>query len=89
MFRDDAAKYLTAIRQALQENDATALQRSAHALKGASMNTGALALGALGARLESAAEGGDLGGAAPVVTELEAEIQRVNADIALELSASA
>jgi HPt (histidine-containing phosphotransfer) domain-containing protein len=88
-FRDDLGKYLTAMQFAVAGKNAEALERSAHAMKGASMNTGALALGALSARIEEAAANGGLAVASILLAELAAEIQRVQADIALELSAPA
>jgi two-component system sensor histidine kinase/response regulator len=88
-FRDDMGKYLTAMQFAIAGKNAHALERSAHAMKGASMNTGAMALGALSARIEEAASQGGLAVAAILLPELATEIQRVQADIALELSAGA
>lgn len=88
-FRDDAQKYLSAIQQALAANDAGAVERSAHAMKGASMNTGALTLGGLSARMEDAAKARNATVVGALLLEMQAEINRVNADIALELSAAA
>jgi HPt (histidine-containing phosphotransfer) domain-containing protein len=88
-FRDDLGKYLTAMQFAIAGKNAEALERSAHAMKGASLNTGALALGALSARMEEIAAKGGLTVASILMAELAAEIQRVQEDIRLELSASA
>ncbi|HSI64737.1 MAG TPA: Hpt domain-containing protein [Candidatus Saccharimonadia bacterium] len=85
----DLGKYYGAIHQALAQNDAAMVERNAHAMKGASMNTGALALGQLSAHIEEAAEAGNLAAVPPMLAEVEGEIRRVQADIALELSAMA
>lgn len=85
----DATRYASEIHKALAEKNAGPLQHNAHALKGASMNTGALTLAGISARVEDAAESGDLAAVQGLLPELDAEIQRVRADIALELSATA
>lgn len=88
-FLDDAAKYRTALRSAMDAQDAAALEHTAHAMKGASMSIGALALASISAQVEHAAEGGTLSLIPPLIIDIEAEIRRVQADIALELSAPA
>lgn len=88
-FRDDVQKYFSAIQQALSANDSGAVERGAHAMKGASLNTGALALGDLSARMEEAAKARNATVVGALLLEVQAEINRVNADIALELSAMA
>jgi HPt (histidine-containing phosphotransfer) domain-containing protein len=87
-FRDDVAKYLTGIQRALDEKDAGGAKRNAHAMKGASLNTGALTLMGLSAQMETAAEAGDDPAMRTLLPELEAEAQRVQAEIRLELSAA-
>jgi HPt (histidine-containing phosphotransfer) domain-containing protein len=84
-YRDDVAKYLSEIRQSLADRNAEALHRHAHAMKGASLNTGAVTLAGICAGVEGAAETGDLNAASALVPVLEQEIHRVQADIALEL----
>ncbi len=88
-FREDVASYLTTLRQALFEQDSKTLEYTAHAMKGASMNTGAMALAGLSAKVEDAAEAGGLSLVPSLLVEMEQEIKRVQADIALELSAAA
>ena len=87
-FRDDMGKYMAEMQRAIAAGDAVGVKRSAHAIKGASMNTGALSLGGLSAQMEDAAEVVN----GPVILglwpQLVAEAQRVQADIALELSAA-
>ncbi len=89
LFVSDLPNYLAGIEQALAGQDAGGLARHAHAMKGASVNTGALRLGALSEHVEAAAAGGNLGAVASMLAELVAEVRRVEADIALELSATA
>lgn len=88
-FRDDAVKYLAAIQDAMAQNDPVTLGRTAHALKGAGLNTGALTLAGLSARIETAAEAGGLAMVPPLLAQLESEIHRVRADIELELAHAA
>jgi HPt (histidine-containing phosphotransfer) domain-containing protein len=87
-FRDDVGKYLAGIERALEEKDAGGVKRNAHAMKGASINTGAPTLGGLCARMEEAAEAVDDPVMRNLLPELAAEVQRVQVDIALELSAA-
>lgn len=87
-FRDDVGKYMTEMHGAIAVGDAVVVKRNAHAIKGASLNTGALELGRLSGQMEEAAEVVN----GPVILglwpQLVAEFQRVHADIALELAAA-
>jgi HPt (histidine-containing phosphotransfer) domain-containing protein len=87
-FRDDVGTYLAAVKRALEENDAAGVKRGAHAMKGASLNTGALRLESLSARMEETAQAADAPIMRSLLPELEAEVKRVQAEIALELSAA-
>jgi HPt (histidine-containing phosphotransfer) domain-containing protein len=87
-FRDDLEKYAAGMKRAFLAGDAEGLKREAHAMKGASMNTGAIGLGLLSSRMEEAAAAVDAPVICSLLPELEAEIHRVQADIALELSAA-
>jgi HPt (histidine-containing phosphotransfer) domain-containing protein len=87
-FRDDLEKYVTGMQRAFSVSDADGLKREAHAMKGASMNTGAIKLGLLSSRMEEAAAAVDVPLICSLLPELEAEARRVQADIALELSAA-
>lgn len=89
MFLEDLAKYLAALHSAIAERDVTALEHIAHAMKGASMNIGATGLAGISAKMENAAGAGGLTIISPLLLDLEAEVRRVQADIALELSAAA
>jgi PAS domain S-box-containing protein len=72
MFLDEAPGYVGALRQALGAADAAQLGRVAHAMKSASFNVGAHALGELCRRLERQGKSGDIAGAADVVAAIEA-----------------
>jgi two-component system, sensor histidine kinase and response regulator len=85
----DVETYFAALQKALAENDAGTLERNAHALKGASINTGAVALAGISGRVEGAAGSADLAAMPSLFKELEDEIRRVQDDIGLELSAAA
>jgi two-component system, sensor histidine kinase and response regulator len=85
----DVEKYLAALQKALGENDAATIEHNAHALKGASINTGALALAGISGLVEAAAGRAELTALPTLFKELEDEIRRVQNDIGLELSASA
>ncbi len=56
LFLSDAPTRLEAIGSAINANDAEALSRAAHALKGAASNVGAVAMQSVCARLESVAK---------------------------------
>ncbi len=75
--RDDIA----ALRSALARNDAAAVAREAHRIKGASGLVGAGALAAVAARIEAAGQGGNLAPADAHLRELEAEVARFAATI--------
>jgi PAS domain S-box-containing protein len=82
IFLRDAPLKHAALREALAAGDRAALERVAHALKGASGNLGARPLAQLCARIEASARAGELARAAAEVALAEAELARVR--IALE-----
>lgn len=88
-FKADLAKYLDSLQQAILGQDVKTLENTAHAMKGASMNTGALTLAGLSAQMEDAAESGGLTPIPGLLVAIEREIKRVQVDIDLELSAAA
>ncbi len=77
IFRDDTPHRLVDIRKALAAQDAEALSRAAHALKGGAGAMGARALHAQAAELEALARGGSLAGVEDVWQVLEQEINRL------------
>ncbi len=78
LYVKDSAVRLADLNRAVGSSDAVALTRSAHALKGASLNVGAGRAGDLCARIERAADQGSLGQAGGLVVELERELGRVH-----------
>jgi CheY-like chemotaxis protein len=79
----DSAEQLVVIAQALQRADIATLGRSAHTLKSSSRSVGALAVGKIAERLETAARGG------ATLEELRpvcAELRRVHAAAQLRLA---
>jgi len=61
----------------LGDGDSDALARTAHTLKGASSNLGAIGLVDVCARLEAGATGDDLDGATALIEQFEMEFVRV------------
>jgi HPt (histidine-containing phosphotransfer) domain-containing protein len=82
MFLDDARPRLTALEEAVLSDDAPAVERLAHTLKGSSANMGARGMSALCARLEAAGASGDLSQGPRLVERLKEEFARV--DLAFE-----
>jgi two-component system sensor histidine kinase/response regulator len=77
MFLDDASSRLAALREAVEEGDARAVERVAHTLKGAAGNMGAPRMAAICAELENVGASGDLERAAELLGRLEEEFGRV------------
>lgn len=88
-YYNDAAQYIVGMRTAIMQGDVSSLKHHAHAMKGASMNTGALFLAGISARMEDAALTGNYVVVPGLMAGIEGEFQRVASDIALELSAAA
>jgi signal transduction histidine kinase/CheY-like chemotaxis protein/HPt (histidine-containing phosphotransfer) domain-containing protein len=76
-FRGDTPPRLSAMREAVNRNDATALARGAHALKSSCASLGARAMSALCADLEALGRSGTTEGAAPLLVQLESEFEQV------------
>ncbi|MFT3816314.1 MAG: response regulator [Rubrivivax sp.] len=71
MYLDEAPPHLARLQQALAAGAAAALGVTAHALKSASFNVGAMALGETCRRLERLGKAGELAGAAELVASIE------------------
>ena len=67
------------MRSGIATGDASPVMRAAHAMKGGASNLGALRLSALCAEMERLGREGGLGSAAPLIGEIEVEIERVRA----------
>jgi CheY-like chemotaxis protein/HPt (histidine-containing phosphotransfer) domain-containing protein len=86
LFLGDAAPRLAGLAQAVAQGDARALERQAHTLKGSSANIGARRLARLCEDLELLGRSGELGRAPGLLTQLEAEFDRVRAALRAEMA---
>ncbi len=77
VFLVDAPGRIAELRNALEQGDATATRRQAHALKGAAGSVGALSLQALAAQAERAAEAQDLPRAAMLLPNVETQFNEL------------
>ena len=78
LFLQDCPRLLAGIREAVARGDAKALERAAHACKGAVSNFAAPAATAAALRMEQMSREGNLAQAAEGCAALEAEIERLN-----------
>ena len=74
IFIETGPAMLTAIRSALEAEDAQALEKTAHTLKGATGNFGAQAVVRSAAALEALGSSGSLTGARELLGDLEREL---------------
>lgn len=81
VFLADAPARLAAIDQAIGAGDAQAVQRAAHALKGAAGSIGAMALQGCCRELEERGKDRELDGAAALGSAIRAECARVKTEI--------
>ena len=79
-FLHEAREGLAALGEAFEREDASALTRAAHALKGSSGNVGALRLAELCAGLEARGRAGALQDAAPLLAQAAGEFARAQAE---------
>ncbi len=77
MFLVDASAGLSGLREALEDEDAAAVERIAHTLKGSAGNMGAKRMAAICSELQDAGESGDLSGVPELLKVLEAEFEQV------------
>lgn len=82
----DQALLLDHIREALAANDSARLLDRAHALKGCSINLGAVEIGSLCEKIEQLSAARELSEAAAIVDQLEFEASAVRHELQLELS---
>src|SRR5947209_6497061 len=83
-FQFETPPLLEALHVAVREQQAEALKRAAHNLKGSSYNLGARTMATLSSELESLGKQGTVEGAAELVAQLEQEYQRVCQALAAE-----
>jgi len=77
LFLQDSPRQMAALREALSQADAAALARSAHAIKGAAANLGAVAASQAALAVEALGRLGVLDDAAEALTALEGELVRL------------
>ena len=82
LFLADLPQRLDAIRTAVHSNDSTSLERSAHSLKGAVGNFGRTPAHRAAEQLEEIARSQKLSQAPEIFTNLEAEIERLQSQLA-------
>jgi CheY-like chemotaxis protein len=82
LFLADLPRTLTAIREAVESEDAERLHKLAHSLKGSVINFSAHATTRAVVRLETMAREGDLGQAPPALKELEAAVEQLLPELA-------
>ena len=81
LFLSDASARMSAIEAAVTHRDAAALQRAAHAMKGASATIGATALQGACRRLEEMGKQQHFGDADAALTAMRHEFERARAAI--------
>jgi CheY-like chemotaxis protein/HPt (histidine-containing phosphotransfer) domain-containing protein len=84
-FLGDGENRIQQLRGALEKGDTEILRKTAHALKGASGNIGALRVAEISQQLQALGEAGSLEGAGELVDQLENEFEQVRSEIAVEL----
>jgi HPt (histidine-containing phosphotransfer) domain-containing protein len=77
----DAPRQITAVREALEKQDAAAARLQAHSLKGASANVGAFALKNAAHEAEKSAAGGDLAAVTRLVPVIEEQLDRLRSTL--------
>jgi PAS domain S-box-containing protein len=80
-FRASATKMLADIQDAIDQNDASALEFKAHLLKGALGNFYAHAAWNTALRLEKLGDAGKTDGAGPILSELAEQVQRLQQEL--------
>jgi len=85
-FLQDGPAHVAAIRHAVVDDDADALMKAAHALKGSCRNMGALSLGELCLTLEHQGQTGQAGDLEDVLTQLESAYSRTQRALEAELA---
>jgi CheY-like chemotaxis protein/HPt (histidine-containing phosphotransfer) domain-containing protein/anti-sigma regulatory factor (Ser/Thr protein kinase) len=89
LYLTSASETCTAIRDAVTQRDAAALEHAAHTLKGGSASMGARGLTDLCDRLQQASQSGTLTDAATILEDVERELARVVSVLAEQQRASA
>lgn len=83
-YMDNSEENLKAIRYAIQAKDTVTVVRTAHSLKGASSNIGAVNMTELSDQLEHLGRGKTLEGAVELIDQLEGEFVEVKCELEKE-----
>ena len=86
MFLDDVSSRFPALREALEEGDASSVEQIAHALIGSSGNMGARRMAAICTELQYVGASGDLSRVPELLERLEAEFGRVRPALEAEIA---
>ena len=86
LFVDDTPSRILALGDALEKDDAEAVERVAHTLKGSCGNMGAWRMAEICENLQEMGGSGDLSGASELVEQLEAEFGRARQALEAELT---
>jgi two-component system, sensor histidine kinase and response regulator len=89
IFFDETARHLGGLRNAVAAKDAGELARVAHAFKSASGNVGASGVVKLCRELERIGRSGELADAAPLLREIEQQVEAVRPLLEAEIKATA
>jgi HPt (histidine-containing phosphotransfer) domain-containing protein len=81
LFCREHSNMISALREAVAENNAPAIRSAAHVLKGSLAVFCAKQATALTARLEDSARAGQLARTGEMLSDLEGEVQKVRADL--------
>jgi len=81
LFLDDCPRSLTELREAAARNDCSAVERSAHTLKGASANFGATRLVSAALDIEKMGHAGTLDNFVPALVEVESALDALRAEL--------
>jgi len=88
LFLEDVPPQLETLRQAIEGDDASGVQRVAHTLKGSCGNMGAVRMATICAELEDVGRSGELERAPMLAERLEAEFGRVRPALQAEMEGS-
>ena len=86
IFLEQCPDALSEIRTAAQSGDASALERSAHTLKGSIGNFGANAAYEAALKLETLGRSGELGSVTEALHDLELAVERLNPELSKFIS---
>ncbi|MBA4143265.1 MAG: response regulator [Nitrosospira sp.] len=81
-FLSDGAERIRILRSSQEMSNAEILRKTAHALRGASANVGALRMADIAGQLEALGKNSTVIGAVALIQQIEAEFERVKAEIA-------